>query len=129
MDYTERTVRTYNHAGIFNPYLIQDFKFSKKWGLIWESHLLGTTTPIRSSNNGTYDGREQIYGWENDLRFRYKPNPYTSIELAYLFMLANEKLPLLPAGMGGDAAITPQFAYIEITWTPELFLFRHRTNY
>lgn len=126
MDYTEQTVRTYNHSGILNPYLIQDFKFTPTWGLIWESHLLGTTTPIRSTGNGIYNGRKRIYGWENDLRFRYKPNSFTSIELAYLFMFANEKLTLLPAGAGGNVDILPQFAYLEITWTPELF--RHRSK-
>lgn len=128
MDYTERTVRTYNHAGILNPYLIQDIKFTKKWGLIWESHLLGTTTPIRSATNGIYDGSQRIYGWENDFRFRYKPNSFTSIELAYLFMFANEKLTYLPAGAGGNAEILPQFAYLEITWTPELFRYRNKVK-
>lgn len=125
MDYTERTVRTYNHEGIFNPYLIQDFKLGKKTGLIWESHLLGTTTPI-VGNKVVYESSQQIYAWENDLRFRYKPNAYTNIEMAYLFMLAKEQLQFLPAGLGGDATVVPQFAYIEITWTPELFRHRQR---
>lgn len=129
MDYTERTVRTYNHAGILNPYLIQDFKFTPKWGLIWESHLHGTTTAIQNPGNGTYDGSRQIYGWENDFRFRYKPNSFTSIELAYLFMLANDKLTYLPAGTGGNPDILPQFAYLEITWTPELFRHRSKTKW
>jgi hypothetical protein len=126
MDYTERTVRTYNHGGIFNPYLIQDFKLGKKTNLIWESHLLGTSTPIAGSSV-IYEGIKELYAWENDLRFIYKPNSYTSIEAAYLFMAAGEQLQYLPAGLGGDSNKIPQFLYLEITWTPVLF--SHKTKW
>ncbi len=121
MDYTNRTVRTYNHEGIVNPYLIQDYKFSKKYTLSWESHLLATQKDLRETEVGTGKALSHVWGFENDFRLRYRPNSFTDVELAYMFMLPGKTLEYLRQGRGGNSQLVPQFTYLQLTFTPELF--------
>ena len=114
MDYTENTVRTNNHEGVFNPYIIQRFKLSSQFQIVWESHLLGTQTPVHLS-------KATIYGWENDFRFILKPNAYSTYELGYMFMRAADDLTYLKMGEGGNPNIIPQFIYLQVTWKPKVY--------
>lgn len=117
MDYTLKTVRTYNHEGIINPYLIQDYKINSKYKISWESHVLATQKQLLDDNG---DKLHKFYGWENDLKLMYVPNNYTQVELAYLFMVPGKTLEYLPTGSGGTINNIPQFAYIQVQWTPNL---------
>lgn len=121
MDYTQKTVRTYNHEGIVNPYIIQQFKLSPRLRLIWESHLLGSQTPVAPSGGVIKKGWDTIYGWENDFRILFSANDYTRYEFGYMFMRTTDTLTDLPTGSGGNPTIIPQFAYLMVTWTPQLY--------
>lgn len=115
MDYTASTVRTNNHEGIVNPYLIQDIRLGNQLKLTWESHLLFTQkSPISEKE------LKKFYGWENDFKFRFIPNDFTEVELGMLVMAPGETLEYLPAGKTGSSTNTPWFAYIMMGWKPEL---------
>ncbi|MGY6647367.1 alginate export family protein [Wenyingzhuangia sp. IMCC45574] len=116
MDFTQRTVRTNEHEGIFNPYLFQDIQLNNKLKLNWQSHLLGATTTLEVDTKK----ESRIYGWENDIRLFYQPNSYTKIEFAYLFLTPNESMKVLPTGENGNTDQLAQFAYVSVNWTPKL---------
>lgn len=109
MDYTQSTVRTNEHEGIVNPYLKQQFTINSKYNISWQSHLLGSQKKSI-----------EFYAWENDLSLFYKPNDYTKVEFAYLFLIANNNISDLEVGRNGNPNKIAQFSYISISWTPNL---------
>ncbi|WP_010136410.1 alginate export family protein [Ochrovirga pacifica] len=121
LDYTQKTVRTYEHEGILNPYLFQYFSFNDKFSLQWQSHLLGSTSSL-AVDQKKYN---RIYAWENDFRFFYQPNDYTKIELSYLFLVPDKGMAAIPTGVNGNTDQLAQFAYASIRWTPEILNFSH----
>ncbi|MDO6803243.1 alginate export family protein [Wenyingzhuangia sp. 1_MG-2023] len=120
MDYTQKTVRTYEHEGILNPYIFQDISLNNKLRLNWQSHLFGATTPLTKVENGATEDLNRIYAWENDFRFFYQPNHYTTLEMAYLFLIPDESMSVIPTGKDGNTSQIAQFAYISINWTPKI---------
>ncbi len=38
-----------------------------------------------------------------------------------MFLISGETVGFLPIGAGGDPDELSQFAYLQVTWTPELF--------
>lgn len=117
MDFTQLTVRTYNHPGITNPYIKQDLSLGKKYRLLLETHLLGNSVTLRDESGAEL---EPFYGLENDLRLIYRPNGYTTIEAAYMLMIPGRTLEYIPAGTNGSASNLPQFGYLAVSWTPDL---------
>lgn len=115
MDYTQKTVRTYNHEGIINPYLIQDYKLNGKCRLNWESHILATQQTLTDDFGNKLN---KMYAWENDFRVIYTPNRYTQMDIGYLCMIAGKTLEYLPTGAAGNSNTVPQFAYVQVRWTP-----------
>lgn len=120
MDYTSRQISTNNHEGIVNPYLAQDFRLNEKLTLSWDSHILATQVPLKIHEQAGNQVLDKFYGWENDFRLRYKPNSYTDILVSYNFLIAGETLEYLPEGKGRNRNNLPSFAFVQITWTPEL---------
>ncbi len=120
MDYTSRQISTNNHEGIINPYLAQDFKLNEKLTLSWDSHILATQVSINVNEQAGNQVLDKFYGWENDLRLRFKPNNYTDVLVSYNFLIAGETLEYLPEGKGRSRNNLPSFAFVQITWTPEL---------
>lgn len=118
MDYTAATVATYEHEGIFNPYIKQNFNINNKLSLNWQSHLLGTTT---NQQHNTPKIDIQTYAWENDFKVKYKANSYTKIEMAYMVIKANENILSLDTGINGNITQLGHFVYVSATWTPKLY--------
>ncbi|UII21506.1 alginate export family protein [Fulvivirga ligni] len=125
MDYTQKTVRTNEHEGIVNPYLIHDYKLGAKFKLSWESHILETQKTIYQQNDGVSNSLDKFYAWENDFRCRFNPNDYTELELAYMFLIPGETILMLNTGKGGSKDQTGQFLYVMVTWSPELINTKH----
>lgn len=121
MDYTQRTVRTNEHEGIINPYLIQDLRVNPAFRVTWESHLLATEQRLPVMDDGSAGYLERAYAWENDFRFRYRVNDYTEIELSYMFLVPGETLAYLPMGRNGSTDELAQFAFLMVEWTPKLW--------
>jgi len=121
LDFTERLVRTRQNEGVQNPYFVQDFWFGEKCQFSWENHLLATEAQLTIQSGGTELELDKLYAWENDFRFFYQANEYTRIELAYMLLISGDTVGFLPIGAGGDPDELSQFAYVQVTWTPELF--------
>lgn len=120
LDYTQRTVRTNEHEGILNPYITQDYAFNSKLSFNWQSHLLGTHTRLNKTVEGTTKELNRIYAWENDFKLFFKPNNYTKIELAHLFLIPGESIKAIKTGENGDTNQLAHFTYLAISWTPKL---------
>lgn len=121
MDYTQLTVRTNEHEGILNPYITQNFKFNNKFNLNWQSHLLGSETNLKDVTDTEIRKLNKFYAWENDFKFSYQANNYTKIELAYMFLLANDGIKALSVTQNGNPKEIAQFLYFAVSWTPKLY--------
>ncbi|MGY5350966.1 alginate export family protein [Wenyingzhuangia sp. IMCC45533] len=121
LDYTQLTVRTNEHEGIINPYITQDYKFTNKLALNWQSHLLGAETNLFENTDNGRKKLNKFYAWENDFKFIYRANHYTKLEMAYLFLLANDGIKALSVPQNGDTSEVAQFLYLAVTWTPKLY--------
>lgn len=119
MDYTAAQVSTPFHHGIIDLFVNQEYHLTRTFSARLESHV------FFSEANQFYviDGRQQaiddFWGYENDLRLTYKPNDFTSIELAYMNYVPTETLEYLQGQ--GDSDLLQHFAYLEVTFTPKLF--------
>lgn len=117
MDFFTRFPVDYKYAGLIAPYLFFQYKLSKKWIIKSDYHVfslkekyyeLGQTTPISN-----------YLGVENDLRFTFKPNHYTNIDLGYSFAFISHSMGVI---QGIDNPTSFQdWAYLMITFKPELF--------
>lgn len=121
IDFTHRLVRTHQNEGLQNPYFIQDLWFGEKFRFSWENHLLATEASLTTLQDGVNVQLEKLYAWENDFRLFLYPNEYTEIELAYMVLVSGDTVGFLPIGTSGDPNELSQFAYLQVTWTPELF--------
>jgi hypothetical protein len=115
MDYTAKTVRTYNHEGIGDLYFKQKYKLKSKFELGFETHAFATTSKQVDVSNKELS---PFWGFECDARLIWKPNYYTAIEFAYMAMKATETRAAL---YGGNSNIIQQFAYIQAKFTPILW--------
>lgn len=102
MDYTAKTVDTYQHESLSNPHIIQDLKLNARIKLSIETHLLGTQT--------------YYYALENDLRLLWKVNAWTQLEIAYMNLASNEKIDRLPTGNAINGRRVGHFFYIQALW-------------
>ena len=102
MDYTAKTVDTYNHEGLIDPYLIQDLQLNSRVKLSIETHFLGTPT--------------YSYALENDLRLLWKVNDWTQLEIAYMNLASNEKMNQLPTGNLSNGRKMGHFFYVQALW-------------
>lgn len=102
MDYTAKTVDTYNHESLVNPHIIQDFKLNDRVKISLETHLLGT--------------QAYFYALENDLRVIWKVNSWTQLEIAYMNLASNEKINQLPTGNANDGRRVGHFFYVQALW-------------
>ncbi len=102
MDYTAKTVDTYNHESLINPHLIQDIQLSERVKLSIETHLLGTQT--------------FYYAVENDLRVLWKVNSWTQLEIAYMNLVSDEQINQLPTGNASNGRRLGHFFYVQALW-------------
>ncbi len=119
LDYTQQTVRTNEHSGVLNPYIKQKLVLNSTFNIEWESHLLGTQTQLKTHTNGIENNLNRFYGWENDFKLNYKPNSYTNIQVAYLFLSPQKNITALETGINADLSKIAQFAYVSVQWAPK----------
>lgn len=102
MDYTAKTVDTYNHESLVNPHIIQDVQLNDRFKISLETHLLGT--------------QSYFYALENDLRVMWKVNSWTQLEIAYMNLASNEKIDQLPTGNTINGRRIGHFFYVQALW-------------
>ncbi len=121
MDYFTRFPGDMNNAGIVNPYLFAFYTINKKLTLRADSHL------FYSQNRFVPEGENQainkFLGFENDLLVRFKPNAITELNLGYSYALVTQSMEYIKGG--GDSSLFQSWAFLMITFTPELFHWDH----
>lgn len=103
----------FNNAGMINPYL--HFQYLKnKISFRVENHL------FFSQSQFVYKGSpiKKYLGYENDLRFNYKPGKITDVEAGFCWAALTNSASIIKKA--GDAKLTPYFTYISLRLTPTL---------
>lgn len=122
MDYFTRFPSDFNNAGIIAPYLFTFYEINKKITLRADFHL------FYSQNNYVNNGAilDKYLGFENDLLFRFSPNDYAVLDLGYSYALPTSSMEAVKNG--GDSDLFQSWAFIMLTFKPNLFLWNRNTS-
>lgn len=115
MDYFTAFPSDLKNGGLINPYLFLIWRMNKKISLRADSHLFYLQNKVLDKNNVLLD---PYLGFENDLSIKVKANSYTTVDLGFSYMLAEKSMETLK---GGNADRVPVWAYLMVTFKPELF--------
>ena len=112
MDYFTKFSSETKQGGLDNTFIDLDFKLSNTLSIKNTFHyfLLAQT----NANTPT----EKFLGYENDLVCKYKFNDWGVFEAGYLFYIPSESLKTIQAVPNEKFS---QFAYLQLTLTPNLF--------
>jgi hypothetical protein len=113
LDYFSSFPRDVNGAGLMDPYLF--FMYNKnKIGFRVENHL------FYSQSRFVFKGEplNKYLGFENDLRFNYKPNKFTDLETGFCWAVVTNSMTAIKKG--GDTKAFPYFGYVSLRLTPTL---------
>ncbi|MBA3705293.1 MAG: hypothetical protein H0W84_05170, partial [Bacteroidetes bacterium] len=114
MDYFTTFPADFNNAGLVNPYLFAIKDIGKKIQMRADFHLFYT-------QNHFVQNKETIsryLGYENDWLLTYKPNSYAKIDLGVSYLIPTKSLEIIKKG--SDSAYIPTWAYLSITFKPQL---------
>ena len=116
MEYFTQLPTNAGSAGLVNPYLFFVKNIGKKVELRSDFHL------FYSQNNYVSNGAtiNKYLGYENDLGVVYKPNSYTKVDVGFSYIIADQSLAIIQ-NKGGDNTLTPTWAYVSVTFKPQLF--------
>lgn len=122
MDLYTRFPNDLNGAGIVSPYLFFSFNINKKLTIRADELL------FFSQNNFLVNGSviNKYLGFENDLMLQYKTNSYTEIQMGYSWYLATKSTELIKKS--GNHELWQDWAYLMITFKPELFRWTQKPN-
>lgn len=117
MDYFTNFPGDLNGAGILAPYLFTFFEAGSKVTLRADAHL------FYSQNHFVPEGasvaQDKYLGFENDWLLRYRPNNFTMLDVGYSYGLFTESMEQIRKG--GNSQLWQSWAYVMVTFTPELF--------
>ncbi|MBI2270583.1 MAG: alginate export family protein [Bacteroidetes bacterium] len=109
--------KDFGNAGLINPYLFIIKNIGKKAELRSDFHLFySQNNYVNSKTNGITD---RYLGYENDWLFIYRPNSYTKLDVGVSYAVVTESLVLIKKA--GNSKIIPTWAYVSITFKPQLF--------
>jgi len=104
-------------AGLVNPYLFIIHPLGKMFELRADFHLFYLKEDY-ISNSETIN---KYLGFENDLLVSYIPNNFTKIDLGFSWANTTESFEIVKKAKAGANEYTPTWAYIMITFKPQLF--------
>lgn len=109
--------KDFGNAGLINPYLFIIKNIGKKAELRSDFHLFySQNNYVNSKTNGITD---RYLGYENDWLLTYRPNSYTKLDVGVSYAIVTESLVLIKKA--GNSNAIPTWAYISITFKPQLF--------
>lgn len=115
LDYFTNLPNHTNQAGLINPYLFFDYRFTKKWRVKLDFHAF-------MSENKVVDTEGLVaapyLGTEVDLTLNYAVNKETRLDFGFSAMQATSSMEILK---GGNSNIIPVFSYLMLTWKPTFF--------
>lgn len=108
-------------GGLLNPYLFIDYKINDKISISENIHYF-------SSHHNLFNKGEQLdkgLGFENDILFKYQPHKIIGLEAGYSFLIPTEGLEYVKNTVTNKFN---QWAYLQITITPEFFKYKKQDN-
>jgi len=112
VDYFNNIPSSTKEGGLIDNYMYLSFRLSSKISLSNYGHYYF----LAQINQNTPTSKE--LGYENETEFKYKINKEFSLKASYLFILPTENLKVI---QGLQKCNFPQFAFIELTFTPIVF--------
>ncbi len=121
MDFFTRFPVDFNNAGIIAPYLFTFYDLTKKLTIRADEHLFFT------QNNFVHNGQviSPYLGFENDILLIYTPVKATEIQLGFSYALVTRSMTYIKGG--GNPDLFNTWAFLMITFQPELFSFKRET--
>lgn len=109
--------KDFGNSGLIDPYLFIIKNIGKKAELRSDFHLFySQNNYVNSKTNKIID---QYLGFENDWLFTYRPNSYTKLDVGVSYAVVTESLVLIKKA--GSSNTIPTWAYVSVTFKPQLF--------
>ncbi len=109
-----------SNGGLINPYLFFLVEPSKKWKIKMEQHLFYLQNKALNNQNEIIG---KYLGYENDIKIRYKVNPFTSIQAGFSLIITTTNLK----EVRGVALLDyPYWSYVMLTFKPQILKSRRK---
>lgn len=115
LDYFTNLPNHTNQAGLINPYLLFDYRFTKKWRAKLDFHAFMSESKMVDAEGII---AAPYLGTEVDLTLNYAINKETRVDFGFSAMQATSSMEILK---GGNSNIIPVFSYLMLTWKPTFF--------
>lgn len=122
MDYFTRFPRDFNNAGIIDPYLFLFYDITPKLSIRSDAHAFFSQNHVLVDNQVI----NQYLAFEHDLLLIFKPNSYTKLDFGVSWLKAEKSMEYIK--QGGNSNKIAQWAYIQVTFKPELFKWSSKTT-
>jgi hypothetical protein len=123
MDFFTNFPGDFNNAGLVNPYLFFTKNAGKKLVFRSDFHLFYSqnnfVNKVTVGTTTTSTTMDKYLGYENDLGVVYTPKPYIKIDLGFSYAIAEHSMAIIKKS--GTADYTPTWAYLSVTFKPQLF--------
>ncbi|MGE0561245.1 MAG: alginate export family protein [Flavobacteriales bacterium] len=120
MDYFTSFPKDVKNGGLINPYLFIQYAFNKKFSIKNDAHLFYTQNNVLNKNNNVIN---PFLAFENDISIKYRFNELITLDGGVAFMLAEKSMETIK---GGSSTSTPTWAFVMITFKPELFRYKSK---
>ncbi len=107
-------------AGLVDIFAKANIAFNHKNSLSFVYHHFSTQKSIPNTNNNT-ENLDKSLGNEFDFMYRYKPDIPLELRLGFTLYDSNETMNIIQ-GMDGEAANLQYFTYLQLSFTPDLFI-------
>ncbi len=112
-----------NNAGLINPYLFFTKNAGKKVQFRSDFHLFlsenNFVNAVKYNKKTIPETINPYLGYENDLGVVFTPKSYIKIDLGFSYAIAKQSMAIIKKG--GNADYTPTWAYVSVTFKPQLF--------
>lgn len=121
MDFFTRFPNDFNNAGLVNPYLFIIKNIGSKFELRSDFHTFYSENNFVVTDKKTKKTRtiDKYLGFENDWLLTYNPNDFTKLDVGFSYALPTDAMAVIKKV--GNPKLTPTWAYVQITFKPQLF--------
>lgn len=123
MDYFTDLSKSVSDAGIIDIFAKANFKFNTKNSLNLCYHHFSSQKNIPDPNDISVNLKKSL-GDEFDILYKYKADIPAELQIGLAFFNATGTMEILQ-GVNGNAAKMQYFAYVQLTFTPNIFCTNH----
>ncbi len=125
MDFFTSFPADVNNAGLINPYLFftktagKKITFRSDFHLFYSENEFYSVVKNKAGKVTSLVPNAQYLGYENDLGFIYKPQPYITIDFGWSYAVVDPSMGVIKKA--GSTDRNPTWAYISVSLKPQLF--------